>query len=101
MAQKIRIKIRSFDHEVLDRSAVEIVQTARGTGATVFGPVPLPTERRRFCVLRSPHVDKKSREHFELCTHRRVIDIVDPTQSTMDALTQLQVPSGVDIEIKL
>ena len=100
-AQKIRIILRAFDHKSLDLSAVQIVETAERTGAMVAGPVPLPTHIRRFCVIRSPHVDKDSREHFEIRTHKRLIDILDPTSKTIDALTRLNLPAGVDISIKL
>ena len=99
--QKIRIKLKSFDHRVLDHSAAKIVDTAKRAGAKVSGPVPLPTKKQIYCVLRSPHVDKKSREHFQLSTHKRLIDILDPPQTTVDALMQLDLPSGVDIEIKM
>ena len=99
--QKIRIRLRSFDHRVLDESAERIVDIARRTGANISGPVPLPTHQQRFCVLRSPHVDKKSREHFEIRTHKRLLDILDPTQQTVDALMKLDLSAGVDVEIKL
>ena len=99
--QKIRIVLRAFDHRSLDVSAGQIVETAERTGAMVAGPVPLPTQIRRFCVIRSPHVDKDSREHFEIRTHKRLIDILDPTSKTIDALTRLNLPAGVDISIKL
>lgn len=99
--QRIRIKLKSFDHRILDQSAVQIVEAAERTGAAVIGPVPLPTHIRKFCVIRSPHVDKDSREQFEIRTHKRLIDIVDPTSKTIDALTTLNLPAGVDIEIKL
>ncbi len=98
---KIRIKLKSFDHRLLDRSSVEIVDTAKRTGARVAGPVPLPTHISRYCVLRSPHVDKKSREHFEVRTHKRLVDILEPTQQTIDALMKLDLASGVEVEIKL
>ncbi len=101
MAQRIRIKLRAFDHKVLDQSAERIVETVRRTGARVSGPVPLPTGRNVFCVIRSPHIDKESMEHFELRTHKRLIDILEPTQKTVDALSHLDLPAGVDIEIKL
>jgi len=97
---KLRIKLKSFDHTILDAAAKKIVDTVKGSGAAALGPVPLPVEIERFCVLRSPHVDKKSREHFEIRTHKRVIDIDSPTQATIEALKQLELPSGVDIEIK-
>lgn len=99
--QKIRIRLRAYDHKLLDRSAQEIVDTAKRTGARVAGPVPLPTTINRTCVLRSPHVDKKSREHFEIRTHKRLLDIIDPTQQTVDALMKLDLSAGVDVEIKL
>ena len=99
--QKIRIKLRSYDHVMLDSSAGEIVRTAKRTGARTFGPVPLPTRRTVYTVNRSPHVDKKSREQFEIRTHKRVLDIVDPTPQTVDALMKLDLASGVDVEIKL
>ncbi|MBI2866797.1 MAG: 30S ribosomal protein S10 [Chloroflexi bacterium] len=99
--QRIRIKLKAFDYKVLDQSAGQIVEAAERTGANVSGPVPLPTRIRRFVVVRSPHVDKDSREQFEIRTHKRLIDILDPTSKTIDALTRLQLPAGVDIEIKL
>jgi small subunit ribosomal protein S10 len=99
--QKIRIVLRAFDHRALDLSAAQIVDTAENTGAIVVGPVPLPTHIRRFCVIRSPHVDKDSREHFEIRTHKRLIDIIDPGSKTIDALTRLNLPAGVDTSIKL
>lgn len=98
---KIRIKLKSFDHRLLDRSSVEIVDTAKRTGARVVGPVPLPTHISRYCVLRSPHVDKNSREHFEVRTHKRLVDILEPTQQTIDALMKLDLAAGVEVEIKL
>ena len=99
--QKIRIVLKAFDHRSLDQSAGQIVETAERTGATVAGPIPLPTRIRRFCVIRSPHVDKDSREHFEIRTHKRLLDILEPTSKTIDALTRLNLPAGVDISIKL
>ncbi len=99
--QRIRIILKSYEHRLLDQSSVQIVEAAERTGAVVVGPVPLPTRIRRFCVIRSPHIDKDSREHFELRTHKRLVDIMDPTPKTIDALTQLQMPAGVDISIKL
>ena len=99
--QKIRIVLRAFDHKILDLSASQIVEAAERTGAQVAGPVPLPTSIKRFCVIRSPHVFKKSREHFELRTHNRLIDILEPTSKTIDSLTRLNLPAGVDISIKL
>jgi len=98
--QKIRICLKAFDYRLLDRSVSEIIETARRTGARVSGPVPLPTEINRFCVNRSPHVDKKSREQFEIRTHKRLIDIIEPTQATVDALMKLDLSAGVDVEIK-
>lgn len=99
--QKIRIRLKSYDHEVIDNSARKIVDTVTRAGATVVGPVPLPTEKNVFCVIRSPHKDKDSREHFEMRTHKRLIDIIDPTPKTVDSLMRLDLPAGVDIEIKL
>ena len=99
--QNIRIRLEAFDHRVLDGSAREIVNTAKRTGAQVRGPVPLPTRIEPFTVNRSPHVDKKSREQFEMRTHRRILDIVDPTPQTVDALMKLDLAAGVDVEIKL
>jgi small subunit ribosomal protein S10 len=99
--QKIRIKLKAYDHRILDQSAVQIVEAAERTGAAVVGPVPLPTHIKKFCVIRSPHVDKDSREQFEIRTHKRLIDIMDPTTKTIDAMTTLNLPAGVDIEIKL
>lgn len=99
--QKIRIRLKAYEHGVLDQSAQKIVDTAERTGADVSGPVPLPTHRQLFTVVRSPHVYDKSREHFEMRTHKRLVDIVNPTPKTVDALTKLDLPSGVDIEIKL
>jgi small subunit ribosomal protein S10 len=100
-SQKIRIRLKAYDHKLLDRSAVDIVDTVRRTGAKVAGPIPLPTGINRFTVLRSPHVDKKSREQFEIRTHKRLMDILEPTQQTVDALMKLDLPAGVDVEIKL
>ena len=100
-SDRIRIVLRAFDHRILDQSAVQIVEAAARTGAAVAGPVPLPTRIKRFCVIRSPHVDKDSREHFELRTHKRLVDILEPNSKTIDALTRLQMPAGVDIAIKL
>ncbi|MCZ6779081.1 MAG: 30S ribosomal protein S10 [Acidobacteriota bacterium] len=97
---KIRIRLRAYDHRILDQSTSEIVDTARRTGARVAGPIPLPTMRNLICVLRSPHVDKKSREQFEIRTHKRLLDILDPTAQTVDALMKLDLPAGVDVEIK-
>lgn len=98
--EKIRIRLKGYDHRVLDQAAVEIVSTAKRNGAQVAGPIPLPTVKNKYCVLRSPHTDKKSREQFEIRTHKRLVDILEPTGSTIDALTKLDLPSGVDIEIK-
>jgi small subunit ribosomal protein S10 len=100
-SQRIRIKLKAYDHRLLDRSTVEIIETVRRTGAIVLGPVPLPTEINRYTVLRSPHVDKKSREQFEIRTHKRLVDIVNPNQRTIDSLMKLDLPAGVDVEIKL
>ena len=99
--QKIRIKLKAYDHKLLDWSGGEIVETTRRTGAKVVGPVPLPTVRNRWTVLRSPHVDKKSREQFEIRTHKRIMEILEPTPQTVDALMKLDLSGGVDIEIKL
>ena len=99
--QNIRIRLKAFDHRVLDQSTSEIVSAAKRTGAQVRGPIPLPTRIERFTVLRSPHIDKKSREQFESRTHKRLLDIVDPTPQTVDALMKLDLAAGVDVEIKL
>jgi small subunit ribosomal protein S10 len=99
--QNIRIRLKAFDHRVLDQSANEILNTAKRTGAQVRGPIPLPTRIEKFTVLRSPHIDKKSREQFEIRTHKRVLDILDPTPQTVDALMKLDLAAGVDVEIKL
>jgi small subunit ribosomal protein S10 len=99
--QKIRIRLKAYDHTLLDQSAMEIVQTAKDTGAGVAGPIPLPTVKNKYCVLRSPHVNKKSREQFEIRTHKRLLAILEPTQQTVDALMKLDLPAGVDVEIKL
>ena len=101
MAQKIRIKLKAYYHKVLDQSAEKIVDTVKRTGARISGPVPLPIDRNIYCVIRSPHIDKESMEHFELRTHKRLIDILEPTPKTVDALMHLDLPAGVDIEIKL
>ncbi len=101
METKIRIRLRAYDHKLLDQSALDIVDTARKTGANVVGPIPLPTKINKFCVLRSPHVNKKSREQFEIRTHKRLLDILEPTQQTVDALMKLDLSPGVDVEIKL
>jgi len=100
-SQKIRIRLKAYDHKLLDQSAQEIVDTAKRTGARVAGPIPLPTRISRYTVLRSPHIDKKSREQFEVRTHKRLLDILDPTQQTVDALMKLNLSAGVDVEIKL
>jgi len=97
---KIRIRLKAYDHRILDQSTKEIVDTAKRTGADVAGPIPLPTTINRWTVLRSPHVDKKSREAFEIRTHKRLLDILEPTQQTVDALMKLDLPAGVDVEIK-
>ncbi|MFO7543511.1 MAG: 30S ribosomal protein S10 [Thiobacillus sp.] len=99
--QKIRIRLKAFDYKLIDQSALEIVETAKRTGAVVKGPIPLPTSIERFDVLRSPHVNKASRDQFEIRTHRRLMDIMDPTDKTVDALMKLDLPAGVDVEIKL
>ncbi|MGI6405960.1 MAG: 30S ribosomal protein S10 [Syntrophaceticus sp.] len=99
--QKIRIRLKAFDHKILDQSAQKIVETATRTGALISGPVPLPTEKSVITVLRSPHVDKDAREQFEMRTHKRLVDILEPTPKTIDALMRLDLPAGVDIEIKL
>ncbi|SHG74126.1 SSU ribosomal protein S10P [Thermosyntropha lipolytica DSM 11003] len=99
--QKVRIKLKAFDHKLLDQSAQKIVETAKKNGSRVSGPIPLPTERSVYTILRSPHVNKDSREQFEMRTHKRLIDILDPNPKTIDALMHLDLPSGVDIEIKL
>ena len=101
MSQKIRIKLKAYDHRLLDQSVREIVDTAQRTGARIAGPVPLPTKISKYTILRSPHIDKKSREQFEIRTHKRLIDIYDPTPDTVDALMKLELASGVDVEIKL
>ena len=100
-SQKIRIRLKAFDHRLLDRSTREIVDTAKRTGARVAGQIPLPTAINRYTVLRSPHVDKKSREQFEIRTHKRLLDILEPTQQTVDQLMKLDLSAGVDVEIKL
>ncbi|KAF0187975.1 MAG: small subunit ribosomal protein [Desulfobulbaceae bacterium] len=98
---KIRIRLKAYDHKLLDQSTLEIVETARRTGAAVVGPIPLPTSINKYCVLRSPHVNKKSREQFEMRTHRRLLDILEPTQQTIDMLMKLELSAGVNVEIKL
>ena len=100
-SQKIRIRLKGYDHEVIDQAAKLIVETATKTGARVSGPIPLPTERNLYTAIRSPHKDKDSREQFEMRTHKRLIDILDPSSSTVDSLMRLDLPAGVDIEIKL
>jgi len=99
--QNIRIRLKAFDHQLIDRSAREIVETAKRTGATVKGPVPLPTKIERYTVLISPHVNKNARDQYELLTHKRLMDIVDPTDKTVDALMKLELPAGVDVQIRL
>ena len=100
-SQNIRIRLKAFDHRILDSSTSEIVNTAKRTGAQVRGPIPLPTRIEKYCVLRSPHIDKKSREQFEIRIHKRLLDIVDPTPQTVDALMKLDLAAGVDVEIRL
>lgn len=99
-ANRLRIKLRAYDYNILDKSVQEIVLTAKNTGARVAGPIPLPTEINKFTILRSPHVNKKSREQFEMRTHKRLVDIIDPTQQTVDSLMKLDLSAGVDVEIK-
>lgn len=99
--QRIRIRLKSFDHSLADKSAKEIVDTAKRTGATVRGPIPLPTKKERFTVLTSPHVDKDARDQYEILTHKRLMDIIEPTDKTVDALMKLELPAGVDAQIKL
>ena len=99
--QKIRIRLKAFDHRLIDRSAMEIVDTAKRTGAIVKGPIPLPTKIERYTLLRSPHVDKSSRDPFEIRTHKRIMDIIEPTEKTVDALLKLNLAAGVDVEIKV
>ncbi|MDO8637871.1 MAG: 30S ribosomal protein S10 [Dehalococcoidia bacterium] len=98
--QKIRVRLKAYDHRLLDQSAAQIVEVAERTGAMVAGPIPLPTRIEKFCVIRSAFIDKDSREQFEIRTHKRILDILEPTSKTIDALTQLNMPAGVDIEIK-
>jgi len=100
-SQRIRIRLKAFDHRTIDRSAQEIVDTAKRTGAIVFGPIPLPTKIEKFTLLRSPHVNKKARDQFEVRTHKRIMDIIEPTDKTVDALMKLDLAAGVDVEIKL
>jgi small subunit ribosomal protein S10 len=99
--ERIRIRLKSFDHRMIDRSAADIVRTARNTGANIVGPIPLPTKKRIYTVLRSPHVDKTSREQFEIRTHKRLIDILESTPQTIDSLMKLDLPAGVEVEIKV
>jgi small subunit ribosomal protein S10 len=99
--QKIRIKLKSYDHNLIDKSAEKIVRSVKVTGAIVNGPIPLPTEKKKYTVLRSPHVNKKAREQFQLCSHKRLLDIYSSTSKTVDALMKLELPSGVDVEIKV
>ena len=99
--QRIRIRLKAYDHKLLDQSASEIVETAKRTGAKIAGPIPLPTKINKYCVLRSPHCDKKSREQFEIRTHKRLLDVLEPTQQTVDALMKLDLSAGVDVEIKI
>ena len=99
--QKIRIRLKAFDHKLIDQSAIEIVETAKRTGARIKGPIPLPTKMERFTILISPHVDKDARDQYELTTHKRVMDILNPSDKTVDALMKLELPAGVDVQIKL
>ena len=101
MNSKIRIRLKAYDHKLLDQSAADILDTARKTGAKIVGPIPLPTKINKYTILKSPHVDKKSREQFEIRTHKRLLDILEPTQQTVDALMKLDLSPGVDVEIKL
>ena len=101
MSQKIRIKLKSYDHNLVDKSAEKIVKTVKATGAVVSGPIPLPTHKRIYTVLNSPHVNKKAREQFELCSYKRLLDIYSSSSKTVDALMRLELPSGVDVEIKV
>ena len=101
MSQKIRIKLKSLDHNLVDKSAEKIVRTVKSTGAVVSGPIPLPTQKKIYTVLRSPHVNKKAREQFQLCSYKRILDIYSSTAKTVDALMKLELPSGVDVEIKV
>ena len=100
MSQKIRIKLKSYDHNLVDRTAEKIVKTVKPTGAVVSGPIPLPTKLRRYCVLTSPHVNKKARDHFEIRTHKRIIDVYKPTDTTLENLKNLDISAGVDVEVK-
>ena len=99
--QKIRIRLKAYDHEIVDQSTKKIVETVARTNAEIRGPIPLPTEKHRFCVIRSPHKDKDSREHFEMRIHKRLIDILEPNQKTVDSLQRIELPAGVDIELKI
>lgn len=99
--ERIRIRLKSFDHRMIDRSTADIVRTARNTGAKIVGPIPLPTKKRIYTVIRSPHIDKTSREQFEIRTHKRLIDIIDSTPQTIDSLMKLDLPAGVEVEIKV
>ncbi|MEH0158550.1 30S ribosomal protein S10 [Limibacter armeniacum] len=101
MTQKIRIKLKSYDHNLVDKSAAKIVEAVKKTGAVVSGPIPLPTRKEKFTVLKSPHVNKKAREQFQLCTYKRLVDIFPTSSKTVDALMKLELPSGVDVEIKV
>ena len=101
MSQKIRIKLKSYDHNLVDKSAEKIVKTVKATGAVVSGPIPLPTHKRIYTVLKSPHVNKKAREQFELCSYKRLLDIYSSSSKTVDALMRLELPSGVDVEINV
>ena len=101
ISRKVRIKLNAYDHRLIDQSVKEILSAAKRTGAKISGPIPLPTKISRYTVLRSPHVDKKSREQFEMRTHKRLIDILDPTEDTINALSRLDLPAGIDVEIKL
>ena len=101
MAQSIRIRLKAFDHEIIDQSTRKIVETVTRTSATVRGPIPLPTDKHRYTVIRGPHIDKDSREHFEMRVHKRLIDIIDPNAKTIDSLQRIELPAGVDIEIKI
>jgi small subunit ribosomal protein S10 len=101
MSQKIRVKLKSYDHNLVDKSAEKIVKTVKSTGAVVSGPIPLPTHKRIYTVLKSPHVNKKAREQFELCSYKRLLDIYSSSSKTVDALMRLELPSGVDVEIKV
>ncbi|MEJ6492389.1 MAG: 30S ribosomal protein S10 [Flavobacteriales bacterium] len=101
MSQKIRIKLKSYDHNLVDKSAEKIVKTVKATGAVVSGPIPLPTHKKIYTVLKSPHVNKKAREQFELCAYKRLMDIYSSSSQTVDALMRLELPSGVDVEIKV